>query len=121
MSATDELSRLLSERGVEYQLNEVTKIFEWHFDGTDGEGSAHAAEVHGGINIIACSLTPEQAVEATLGRGECHLMRHGSLADWPDMVCWSCSVCNFGWHHDVNDKQFSYCPNCGARVTEKLT
>lgn len=46
----------------------------------------------------------------------CKLERHGSLADWPEMVCWSCSECHFGWHHDINDKQFSYCPNCGAKV-----
>lgn len=48
----------------------------------------------------------------------CRLERHGSLANYPEMVCWSCSECHFGWHHDVNDKQFSYCPNCGARVVE---
>ena len=46
----------------------------------------------------------------------CKLERHGSLANYPEMVCWSCSECHFGWHHSVNDKQFSYCPNCGAKV-----
>ncbi len=51
MTATDELRRLLDERGVEYRFNESTKVFEWHFEGTDGEGSAHATEVDGGINI----------------------------------------------------------------------
>lgn len=51
-----------------------------------------------------------------LGHGTCRLVRHGNLTDWPEMVCWSCSVCGFGWHHDVNDKQFSYCPNCGRAV-----
>ena len=49
-------------------------------------------------------------------RGECRLIRRGNLSDWPEMVCWSCSECGFGWHHSVNDSQFSYCPNCGARV-----
>lgn len=66
-NATDELRRLLDERGVEYRVNETTKVFEWYFDGTDGEGSAHATEVNGGINIMACSLTPAQAIAATLG------------------------------------------------------
>lgn len=65
--------------------------------------------------------TREEAIEdwntrAELGRGECELVEHGSLANWPDMVCWSCSECEFGWHHSRNDKQFSYCPNCGAKV-----
>lgn len=67
MTPTDEMHRLLTEAGVEYRFNDATKVFEWHFDGTDGEGSAHATEVNGGINIIACSLTPEQAIAATLG------------------------------------------------------
>lgn len=49
----------------------------------------------------------------------CRLERHGSLANYPEMVCWSCSECHFGWHHDVNDKQFSYCPNCGAKVVNE--
>lgn len=71
MTATDELRRMLDERGVKYRLNERTKVFEWRFDGTDGDGSAHATEVDGGINIIACSLTPSQAIDATLGRGTC--------------------------------------------------
>lgn len=67
MTATEELRRMLDERGVDYRFNDATKVFEWHFDGTDGEGSAHATEVDGCINIIACSLTPAQAIAATLG------------------------------------------------------
>ena len=51
-------------------------------------------------------------------RGTCKLEQHGSLADWPDMVCWSCSECGFGWHHSRNDKQFSFCPNCGRKVEQ---
>lgn len=48
----------------------------------------------------------------------CKLIRHGSLANMPSFICWSCSECGFGWHHSENDKQFSYCPNCGARVVD---
>ena len=68
MTPTDELHKMLTKAGVEYRFNDATKVFEWHFDGTDGKGSAHATEVDGGINIIACSLTPEQAIAATVGR-----------------------------------------------------
>ena len=31
-------------------------------------------------------------------------------------VCKTCSKCSFGWHEDVYDKNFTFCPNCGARV-----
>lgn len=34
------------------------------------------------------------------------------------MRCCSCSQCNAGWFEDVNDKPFSYCPHCGAKVVE---
>lgn len=51
-------------------------------------------------------------------RGTCKIEQHGSLADQPSMVCWSCSECGFGWHHSINDRQFSYCPNCGRKVVE---
>lgn len=115
MTATEELRRLLDERGVK------------HVDAEDGhtqhtwwsDGDHEIAASNNGKRLAVYGLDPEQAVEATLGRRECRLVRHGNLTDWPEMVCWSCSVCDFGWHHDVNDKQFRYCPNCGRRVVDE--
>ena len=121
MTATERVHRLLDERGVEYRFNDATKVFEWHFDGTDGEGSAHATEVNGGVNIIACSLTPEQAVAATLGQGTCH--------DEGDPGDFCCSECGVRMFTDVSDtytmiasdgrtiiKHPNFCPNCGKRI-----
>lgn len=195
MTATDELRRLLDERGVEHYDGTETTL--WGYEPTSENTGAYriaADEIGGGrMQLRMFNVTPEQAIEATLGekvtgdtsdgyhtfnelyhhravlfsvivrdhkelawksrhhhdgsmfdcreldrapewdghspsdaigriatlgRGECRLVRHGNLADWPEIVCWSCSVCNFGWHHSVNDKQFNYCPNCGARVVE---
>ena len=61
------------------------------------------------------------AIAAWNARAErtCELICHGSLANMPSFVCWSCSECGFGWHHSENDKQFSFCPNCGAKVIEE--
>lgn len=117
-SATDELRRLLDERGVEHRFNERTKVFEWHFDGTDGEGSAHATEVDGGINIIACSLTPQQAIDATLGRGTCHaVFEVDAMSEDERIGEYVCSECGetFG---DGRDQRPRYCPNCGRKVVE---
>lgn len=74
MSATDELRRLLDERGIEW-WNETDPIpqtvtmarvgeqlIEYH-ENVNGSAGYHVFNVH--------DLTPEQAVEATLGRGEC--------------------------------------------------
>ena len=137
MTATEVLRRLLDERGVEYRFNDATKVFEWHFDGTDGEGSAHATEVNGGVNIIACSLTPEQAIAATLGSSSCtnnctNGERTGTCtADetetW-ECVCdqigrygkrvtvhvMECSECGHTYEHVNGD--YEYCPHCGRRL-----
>ena len=56
-------------------------------------------------------ITPEQAIEATLGRGECHRecydidMLDGERSYW-------CSTCH-SKRIRYGDK---YCPNCGAKV-----
>lgn len=135
-SSTKILRRLLDERGVEYRFNESTKVFEWHFEGTDGEGSAHATEVNGGINIIACSLTPEQAIAATLGRGTC---RNVAVPDEYSDRPFTCSECGArgpmgnGTYHLASSwamedgtlafgdswPVWKYCPNCGRKVVDE--
>lgn len=32
-------------------------------------------------------------------------------------VCRGCLSCHGGWHEDVYDMPYTYCPHCGARVT----
>ena len=114
MSATDELRRMLHERGVKYWFSESTKVFEWHFDGVNGEGCAYATEVHGGINIIAGDFTPEQVIAATLGAGTCR------LEPWEmerDTGYYDCMQCGCGYVADVGDwAEWHFCPNCGRRI-----
>lgn len=115
MTATEELRRILNERGVKWIHGRLSsESTAW----LDGDMAVVANEYGDGLLLVERKMTPEQAVEATLGRGTCRLVRRGNLTDWPEMVCWSCSVCGFGWRHDVNDKQFSYCPNCGRAVID---
>lgn len=113
MSATDELRRLLDERGVE------------HYDGTestlwlkDEHGyRASADEVSNGMmQLHVWCTTPEQAVAATLGRGTCRIDLVGYNEREDRFQCrscdWSMSVKRGTWPH------FNYCPNCGKRVVE---
>lgn len=44
----------------------------------------------------------------------CHVVICGQSDKYH--VCKMCSECHFGWHEDIYDKDFSFCPNCGARV-----
>lgn len=137
MTAMERVRELLDERGVEYRFNERTKVFEWHFDGTDGEGSAHATEVDGGVNIIACSLTPEQAIAATLGSCNClNSERTGTcIADETETISvrgdtrgyyfdkhftihvMECSECGHTYEHVNGD--YEYCPRCGRRIVRE--
>ena len=117
MTATDELRRMLDERGVEWE----------DFDGeptwTDDDGRMYYARGEFTFSgptdeVTVYHLTPEQAVEATLGRGTCH--------DIGGCRWFRCSACGFGIEDMyVNDEdeyppedQPKHCPNCGRLVVE---
>ena len=71
MTATDKLRKLL-EHGVKYWDMKTRGI--WF--GINADGSDHSYEAYDQTNsligIAAFDLTPEQAIEATLGRETCH-------------------------------------------------
>ena len=62
------------------------------------------------------TLTPEQAIAATLGSGTCEFMPFAD-EDWsePNAVRGVCSECSALMYGKDN-----YCPNCGARVRKKV-
>lgn len=47
----------------------------------------------------------------------CHVVICGQSDKYH--VCKTCSVCHFGWHEDIYDKDFSFYPHCGARVVSQ--
>lgn len=77
MTATDELRRMLDERGVEwgnvrndgYESDYLTK---WQINGIQGHAFVTVTEWPGGLTLETFQRcpTPEQAVEATLGNEE---------------------------------------------------
>ena len=126
MTATDELRRLLDGRGTEY--------YPKHADETVWTASNNVAHVwacndliDGYLEIHMRPITPEQAVEATLGGGTCHITVEDNLAETEGMgdVWLECSACHwqmllepttplFGYCPPL----FSYCPNCGRKVVD---
>lgn len=112
-SATDELRRLLDERGVLHGYVEPDCVW-WEGD----EGIAYEAiEVYvldepSGYFAVR-DLTPQQAIDATLGRGTCHITDNG-----PWGYPYVCSECSASFDPDVNGGDFNYCPNCGRAVVE---
>ena len=69
MIATDELRRLLDERGVEYTVVHGYHEYIWEF-GESGIARASAIGTRGLVQMIVTGITPAQAIEATLGPRE---------------------------------------------------
>lgn len=118
MSATEELRRLLDERGVEWGTNEtLTDCWtRWEAD----KFRCTATEINGIFAFSVGNSTPEQAIAATLGAGTCHDV-------YPNATyCFTCSECGHvrrfiqGWNNvtDRSQDEFNFCPNCGAKVVK---
>lgn len=107
MTATEELRRLLDERGVEYSREGCETFFKnYHIWAIDKKR----------LCLSMTNLTPEQAVAATLGPGTCR----NNAPTYLDFLCSECGFVHY--HSDANDTKdgngWGYCPNCGARVVE---
>ena len=115
MTATDELRKLLDERGVEWSdvsdddirhttWNNVSCWFSEFGDGWTGWG-------------MSMGGTPEQAIAATLGR----VTRRSTTPN--DAWCFGCSECGKSFPRDElhlahNHGEINYCPNCGRAVKQ---
>ena len=101
-TATEVVRRLLDERGVEWTGSDTRTGFI--VDGIDWEAYEHVVfgEPSGLLSVMT-ALTPEQAIDATLGRGTCHVAAFG--------FCSECGARMDGIYQ-------RYCPNCGRKVVE---
>ena len=129
MTATDELRRMLDERGVEWMPSVWSATDETFYK--VGEVGYLATEMSSGRMKVGIEgyLTPEQAIAATLGSSNCsnnctNSERTGTCHNAaPSYLDFLCSECGFvHYHSDENDSgdgnEWHYCPNCGARVGE---
>lgn len=117
--ATEHLRAMLDERGVEWRGGLPTETMVE----AGGLDLLYVALPDGRVRaFIRNYLTSEQAIEATLGRGECR-----DIEDSGTDFC--CSACGARLYIDTGDtytmiaadehtiiKRPNYCPNCGARV-----
>ena len=111
MSATDELRRLLDERGVEYETNDHLGAYETSWDGFT------AMQLTPGAKLMMV-FTPEQAIAATLRGGMCHITASstdGLCSDNPRQY-FELS-CGHTFTLDGLEPP-NYCPNCGAKVIQ---
>lgn len=121
MTATERLRQLLDERGVEWYARNILSTAYVHW-GDDRKGPTFDAKDAGGgkVDLFCYRISPEQAVEATLGRGTCRM----TLADlrgpaYTDV--YECSECG---HQTMvytvmgESEPPRYCPECGRKVEE---
>lgn len=117
MTATDELRRLLDEHGVEWDDMSMRPYACTSWRDPDGEPCTaleFADDIPDGKLSAQALLTPEQAIEATLGRGTCRRVLYkptGVLV---------CSECGAGIPKQLDKYCYlHYCPNCGRKVVEQ--
>ena len=119
MTATDELRRLLDERGVEWYEPTMKPNTTWF---PDAYGINCRVKPWGdALCVKRYDLTPEQAVEATLGRGTCRLEPYAKEICGELCHTFKCSVCKSAVanpHADyyIPSHFFKYCPFCGRKV-----
>ena len=121
MTATERLRQLLDERGVKWEEPDPYQ------DATAWVGSNNIEYVaHEGISfdgptgrLILFCLTPEQAVEATLGRGTCKMEATLTNPFETRIDEYHCSEC--GEYCSVEKvmgktEPPKFCPECGRKV-----
>lgn len=119
MTATDELRRLLDERGVEWRervwggKHSVTTF--WHARGVRWH---YRENRFGEVRLHADGLTPEQAIDATLGRGTCHNAMPLLPSGMPYPDSWMCSECG-GRMDGIILEAGNYCPFCGREMVDE--
>lgn len=103
MTATERLRELLTERGVEW-----TAGFDANFS-TEWDGFI-AAQLLPDSETLVMSLTPQQAIAATLGFPKAKAHPYGYE---PDTGAFDATRCECGC---VNDISATYCNDCGGEI-----
>ena len=115
MTATDTLRAMLDGRGVEHW--DTVGITEYRGE-NDRTVRCYARSEPMTLDVAIIAAPPEQAIEATLGRGECEVVgvfRHdyeGGYAGTEYQHVLSCGHTTWWGEDDSPD----YCPRCGRKV-----
>ena len=112
MTATEELRRMLDERGVEWSGIGDHTVLWCRRDAKYANYDAQASD-WGDKLMLSWACTPEQAIEATLGRGTCKWEPADFITEgeWWNTSCGE----SFTWEPDGTP---NCCPNCGRRVVK---
>ena len=116
MTATDELRRLLDERGMKWWPMRNNGYYEDRDTEFVANGKKHTAH-EWGDGFAVYNLTTEQVIAATLGSGTCHdvheLPRNTTFWPSPHFRCSECGAVHVSMEYVV------FCPNCGRKVVSE--
>ena len=112
MSATDELRRMLDERGVEWwqSANTLGCIFTRWYSPIFGDEVVAMENGKEGLVLFDHFVTPKQAIEATLGRGTCrevYLLMATDIGDGREEVL-GVYATESAATEAINENQFGY-------------
>ena len=114
MCQLEDLCRLLDERGVEW-AETISGNVRWIDPNGDDVVVLKSSD---GYLLVKAWMTPQQAIDATLGRGECHMQTLSLDGLW---LCDKCGYVNAGFALSPElSTSPSYCPQCGARVVRQV-
>lgn len=115
-SKTKQLRALLDKRGVEWNTNET--LTDCWTRWVAGKLRCTATEINGTFAFTVGNSTPEQAVEATLGKEMCEV---------DTSFTWDRPFCDPYWEHELScghtittmePELPNYCPECGRRIKQ---
>lgn len=130
MTATEELRRMLNERGVEWHDTKIGKGFitVYEHDCITWIVTEHSS---GRLSVKGCvkptqghydGMTPEQAIAATVGAGACEadetefipfVHADGDISKVNYIHVMECTECGHTYEHVNGD--YEYCPRCGRK------
>jgi len=123
MCATDELRKGLADAGCEFRTEGDFRITAWRHGGLDAVFFEDLAtfdtrfELRSGDGTFGMLVSPQQALDATLGRGTCFSDNEPVRLHNDRFHVFRCSEC----HNKVNlciNPMPKYCPECGRKVVE---
>lgn len=119
MTETDELRRLLDERGVEW-MPSVWSAKDETFYKVEDVGYLATELSSGKMKVcIEGYMTPKQTIEATLGRSECHMTEMRFPYENDGGYWLKCDQCGFMLYMRDWWQPVRFCSHCGAKVVDE--
>lgn len=114
---TTELREKLTERGIEYTTNDHMGVCETSWNGFTAMQLTPSAK-------LIMTVTPEQAIAATVGNGTCEMECEDNIEDmcgehYVYFIGWTCSECGNQMTSMYESDRPKFCPECGAKVVKR--